>query len=184
MTNENRDAYNMYTDFPRFAYIATQHLINNNELVWKLISDVSPDAYKTSKPNLTPKQKAALIWNGVGIPSDFRVFLDDGEPSPQMNEVCMIRIMPFEIIPKNRTVGIVPMLFEVYSHYSINTLTNYQTRVDTIIQSIIGTFNGVSLSTGIGRLHLNQAGTKKSKVVSGGQIPFKGKWIIMGQKVG
>jgi len=40
------------------------------------------------------------------------------------------------------------MAFEVYSHYKINHLSNYTTRIDTIIQQLIYEFNGFNLESG------------------------------------
>lgn len=178
----DRTGYNFYTDFPHYSYRCIQHLISENELIWKLLKYDSPDAW--SQSDLTHPEKAELIWNGEGDSSDFRVFLDEGASDVQMGEVCILRISPYGIFPDNRTVDTITILMEVYSHYKINTLSNYQTRVDTIIQQLLEVFNGEVIESmgSIGRLHMNKLGTSSTRMESSGQIPFRGKWLLFANK--
>ena len=178
----DRYGYNFYTDFPHYSYQCIQHLISENELIWKLLKYDSPDAW--SESNLTQAEKAELIWKGEGSSSDFRVFMDEGAPDAQMGEVCILRISPYGIFPDNRTVDTITVLMEAYSHYKINTLSNYTTRVDTITQQLLEVFNGTAIETlgAIGRLHMNKIGTSATRMESSGQIPFRGKWILLGNK--
>lgn len=178
----DRTGYNTYTDFPNYSYKCIEHLVANNELIWKLLKYNTPDAWNLT--NLTHAEKAALIWAGEGFSSDFRVFMDEGQPDSQLGEVCILRISPYGIFPDNRTVDTITVLMEVYSHYKINTLSNYTTRVDSIIQQLLEVFNGIPIEAlgSIGRLHMNKLGTSPSRMESSGQIPFRGKWILLGNK--
>lgn len=181
MSND-RTGYNFYTDFPHYSYKLIEHLMSENELIWKLLKYADSDAW--SKGDLTQAEKAELIWAGNGATDDFRVFMDEGQPDVQKGEVCILRISPYGIFPDNRTVDTITILMEVYSHYKINTLSNYTTRVDTIIQQLLEVFNGEVIESmgSIGRLHMNKLGTSSTHMESSGQIPFRGKWLLFGNK--
>jgi len=171
--------YNIYSDFPLYSYNCITHLMDENELIWRLLKYNSADAW--DKSDLTRSQKAALIWNGSGTTDDYRVFIDDGAPDSETKEVSLLRIYPFGLTPDNRTVGTVTIMMEAYSHHSINSLSNYTTRVDTIIQQLLETFNGAVIG-GIGRLHFDKRGTGASRLEQAGQLPFRGKWLLFGNK--
>lgn len=171
--------YNTYQNFPHYSHQCIKYLMDNNELIWKLLKYNTPTAW--SGANLTAGEKAALIWNGDGSTDDYRVFIDDGAPDSETKEVSILRIFPFGLSPDNRTVGTVTMMMETYSHYKINTLSNYTTRTDTIIQQLLETFNGIVIG-GIGRLHFDKRGTGASRLEMAGQLPFRGKWLLFGNK--
>ena len=177
----DRVAYNKYEPLPRYSYKCIEHLMANNEEIWKLLKYPAPDAW--TENDLSQTEKAALIWKGEGDASDYHVFMYEGLPDVETKEVCVLNIAPYGISPDNRTVGTVTLLMEVYSHYKINTLSNYTTRVDTIIQQLLETFNGEVIDgLGIGRLHFNKMGTGATRMETGGQIPFRGKWFLIGSK--
>ena len=44
---------------------------------------------------------------------------------------------------------------EIFSHYKINHMSNYQTRIDTIAEELLSTFNGADVG-GIGLLSFNE----------------------------
>jgi len=178
-TSVATNAYNTYADFPRYPYKCIKYLMDNNELIWKLLKYNTLDAW--DKPNLTRNEKAALIWNGSGTTDDYRVFIDDGAPDSETKEVSILRIYPFSLSPDNRTIGTVTIMMETYSHHSINSLSNYTTRTDTIIQQLLETFNGTVID-GIGRMHFDKRGTGASRLEIAGQLPFRGKWLLFGNK--
>lgn len=178
----NSNEYNKYVDLPHYSYKLFEHLMANNEMIWKLLYYNTPDAW--NQINLTSDQKGALIWAGEGKSNDFRCFLDDGQPDSETSEVCQLRIYPFGISPENPFVGTISFMIEVYCHNKINTLTNYTTRVDTIIQQILETFNGIEINTigSIGKFSFDKRGLGAVRMETSGQIPFRGKWLLMSNK--
>ena len=178
----SQDAYGSYTDLPNYSYKIIDYLMDSNELIWKLLYYNSPDAWNQS--DITKAQKGGLIWAGEGDSSDFNVFMDDGQPDAEMGEKTILRIAPYGISPDNRTVGTVTMYVEVYSHYKVNTMSNYKTRVDVIIQQLLEELNGIEIDTigAIGAFHFDKLGTSSNRVELGGQLPFRGKWILMSNK--
>ena len=186
MANDLRkDFYNEFSQYPIFAYNCIAYLINdandeNLELLWRLLYYNDNNAWKedSDHPNLTVDQKRALIYNGEQDPQNYRVFMDTGMDNAIEDEICLIRISPFEIVPIQQGIGSVSMAFEVYCHYKINTLSNHQTRIDTITQLMIGALNGEPIE-GVGRLYFNSRASRQCRSVPIGQIPFRGRRTIM-----
>lgn len=179
--DERKLAYNQYDDLDEFSHKCIDYLINNNEYLWKLLKYTSPDCWKDSFSNLTKVEKAKLIYSGEDDESEFRVFLDDGQPDVWVQEVATIRIYPYAIIPENRSVGLIIMAMDVYAHYKINHLSNYKARIDVMTKEVIKTFNG-SIIGGIGRLFLDRSILFEGGIRQTGQIPFKGKRLLFGNK--
>jgi hypothetical protein len=180
MSNIGKDAYNQFSQYANFSYNCISYLMDNNELVWKLLYYKTPDAWNLS--NLSSAQKAALIYKGEEDGSPFRVFLDGGIPDVWTDQSCIIRISPLNMIAKNRTVGIIAMVFEVYAHYKINSLSNYTTRVDTIVQQFLEVFNGIEIG-GLGKLYFDMMRDTADKLMAGGKLPFSGKRVFMSTNV-
>jgi hypothetical protein len=176
----NEGSYARYDIFDNISYLCIDYLMDNDELVWKLLKYSTPDAW--NKPNLTKEEKAALIYNGGDDTSLFSVFSDQGQPEVLTTEKSEIRISPYSLTPDNRVWGTVTMQFEIYSHYHINTLSNYRMRVDMIAKRFLQVFNGSQIG-GIGRLHFDTLGSYGNRLETGGQLPFRGKWILMSNKI-
>jgi hypothetical protein len=176
-----REGYNQYPDYDGFPFQCIDYLINNNEMVWKLLQHDTPDAW--SKANLSISEKRALIYNSQEDTSLYRVFMDTGQSDVVTGEQSILRISNYAMYPENRTVTTLSMFFEFYTHYKINHLNNYKTRVDMVIGELLKTFNGVDVGAGIGRLNFDRLGNVNDRMINGSQIPFKGKWIIMGNKL-
>jgi len=180
VSNINAGSYAQYEEFDNFSYNCIKYLMDNDEVVWKLLKYQTADAW--DKPNLTPTEKRAMIYQGQDDTSLYKVFLDQGAPDVLTREDCIIRISPHSIFPENRVVGTISMIFEVYSNYHVNTLTNYKTRVDMITKRFIQVFNGANEIGGIGRLFFDKMGSESNRLEWGGQSPWKGRWIIMSNK--
>ncbi len=172
-------SYAQFEDWDAFSYNCITYLIDNDEVIWKLLKYNTPDAW--DKTNLTKPEKTALIYDGGDNTVDFRVFMDMGQPDVETSETCQIRISPYSINSQNRTIGTVNMMFEVYTHYKINHLSNYKTRNDMIMKRFLQVFNGAIIG-GIGKLNLDGLGSYGSRLETGGQLPFRGKWVLMGNK--
>lgn len=171
--------YATYADFSDYSYNCISYLMDNSELIWKLLKYNASDAWNES--DLSHAEKAALIYNSQPDSTNFRVFMDSGNPDVWTREICQLRIYPVKIFAETRTTGSILMAFEIFCHYKINQLSNYKTRVDYAVQELIEVFNG-SIIGGIGRFHFNGAETSEDRVLSAGQLPFKGKCIYMSNK--
>lgn len=177
-----KESYNKFEQYPLFSYNCVSYLINDShsELLWKLLYYNDPNAWKSDDqhPDLTKNQKGALIYAGQQNQEDFRVFLDMGMDNAWTQEACMIRISPYQVYPTRKPIGLVTMAFEVYCHFKLNTLSNYQTRIDTVTQLIISALNGQNIE-GIGRLFFDLGASRQCRSILVGQIPFRGRRTIM-----
>jgi len=173
-------SYNNFDTFPLTAYNVIAHLIENNELIWKLLKYDDANAWKSDAehPNLTKAEKGALIYDGQFLKlNNYRVFLDIGQDQAFTKEACILRVSPVDLYATNYVYGDLVLGLEVYCHYEINTMSNYQTRTDKVTQQLIETLNGVEIE-GVGQLFFDRTryGGKSSVI---GQIPFKGRGTIM-----
>jgi hypothetical protein len=170
-----QDAYNDFRIFSKLSYNCIKLLMDSNEIVWKLLKYTDKDAW--NKTDLTQEEKAALIYSGQQDTSQYHVFMDGKQPDVLMNEITLLRIMPYYAVGLNRTVGYIEVSMEVFSHYKINHMSNYQTRIDTITEELLALFNGADVG-GIGLLNFDKMADQSNRLFSAGQIPFGGKQII------
>jgi len=180
MTDIRKDSYNKYEMLPMLSYNCVSYMMDNNEMIWKLLKYSDKDAWKSNSdhPDLTKAQKGALIYDGSPDETKFRIFFDVGQDNAWTEQACSIRIVPLELYPKNYVYGNISMGFEIYSHYKINHLSNYSTRLNMIAQQIISTFNGVEIG-GLGRLFFDARASARCRMSIIGQIPFKGNYVVM-----
>jgi hypothetical protein len=178
-TDQVKEVYNKYTDLPSFSYKCIKYLLNNNDMIWKLLYYTDKDAYKndSTHPNLTKTQKGNLIYDGSPDQTPYRVFLDVGQDDSWSSETCILRVSPSELIPTNYIYGYVSMAFQVLAHSKINTLSNYTTRVISITQQLIESLNGENID-GIGRIYFDNRASRACKMNISGQTPFKGAATI------
>lgn len=175
MTDQIKESYNKYLLYPTISYNVISYLIENNEMIWRLLKYTTADAW--NKSNLTKKEKGALVYDGSPEETNYNVFLDVGQDVALTKQCTILRVSPFELTPSNHVIGQITMGFEIYSHYRINTLNNYTTRIDTITQQIIETLNGAMIG-GLGRLYFDAHEYSRCKSIPIGQSPFKGRVII------
>lgn len=179
--NISSGSYNLLTNYDSYPYECVKHLMNNDEMIWKLLKHNTPDAW--NKANLTFLEKSQLIYEGSDNTSAFRVFMEQGEPDVDTFEDCQIRISNHSAYPENRVVTTVSIVVEVYSHFKINHLSNYKTRNDMIMQRLIATLNGAEINS-LGRLYFDRLAGESNRQEGGGQLPYKGKWAILSTKAG
>jgi len=172
-------AYANYENLSTFSYECIKKMMEENELVWKLLKYNDADAWNND--DLTTEEKAELIYSGQEDETQYKVFMDAGQPDAWTHEATVIRIWPMDIYPENRSYGTVIIAIEVYSHYKINHLNNYKTRINWIAQELIGLFNGADIG-GVGLLFFNRMGMAQTKMDDAGTIPYKGKIITMGNR--
>ena len=171
-----KDEYNKFLQYPELSYNCIAYLIDHEEMLFKLLKYATPDAW--NQPNLTKQEKGSMVYDGSPNETDFKIFLDTGADNSWTLETCILRVSPLSVIPTNITYGYVTMGFEVYSHYKINHLSNYQTRIDLASQRIIETMNGAEVG-GLGRLYFDQRGSRATKSIVIGSIPYKGRATIL-----
>lgn len=174
-------AYNDFHDFHELPYKAISYLIMNDEIIWKMLKYLTPDAL--SKPNLTREEKASLIYMGQENMTDFRVFMDSGQSDVWLREDAILRISTFAGLGKDRTRGIITMSFEIYSYYKINYLNTYCTRIDYMTQRILAVMNGAKIGS-LGEMYFDAFRDPTDKAFTTGQIPYKGKQILMSANSG
>lgn len=179
----DRYAYATYNAMKDVSYKIVEHLIMNPkaEIIWKLLKYSDADAY--SRPNLTLEEKRALIYNGQAIQSDYHVFFDYMMDDAEDDMDTILRVYPADIYPLNRTTGLCTINLEVFAHAKINHLSNYRTRVDTIIQTLIEVLNGVDIG-GVGVMFFDNQSSRYDKVQTIGQKPYKGKVLSMTVNMG
>lgn len=168
-------AYNDFKAFNQISYTCIKYLMDNNELVWKLLKYRTPDAWNL--PNLTQSEKAELIYAGQEDSSKYNVFMDSKQPDVLVEETTLLRIMPNYALGLNRTIGLIQVAMEIFSHYKINHLSNYTTRIDTIAGELLALFNGSNQGS-LGLLAIDKMIDQSSRLYQAGQIPFGGKIII------
>ena len=174
-----KNAYAGYIEMEKLSYRIIEYLITcpEAEIIWKLLKYNDADAWK--KPNLTKKEKAALIYNGINHQEDYNVFLDYFMDEATNKEKSFLRIYPSNVFPTTRTYGVCCVNLEVFIHSQINHLSNYTTRLDTIIQKLIEVLNGVDVK-GVGVLYFDANITTYCRVLTTGEKTYKGKILTMG----
>ncbi len=175
MAGEITQAYNTDSAIPLISYNCTSYLMKNNELVWKLLKYPNSDAW--DETNLTVAEKRAMIYNGGLDQYDYHVFFDDFQDDSMDKETTFLRIFPLEDTPESNSISNVAIAMAVYTHSNLNHLSNYQTRVETIIQQLKETFNGATVPK-VGTLVYNQKRNRLCKSMLIGKVPYKGKVVI------
>jgi len=175
-----QQAYNKYTLLPNVSYNIATYLMDNDEFIWKLLKYDTNDAWAPSKADLTKSEKGALIYKGVGDPTTFRLFFDAGMDGAWTIATTILRISPVILIPKNYVTGVQSIRFEVYSHATLNMLSNYNPRNLSIIQRLIEVLNGADIE-GIGRIFFDYKISSYCRMagINVGSATYKGYELIM-----
>lgn len=181
--NENSGSYNSYNSFDTIdmvPYNILSYLIENNDLIFKMLYYNDPNAWKSDveHPNLTKVQKGSLIYDGVKEETSCRIFMDTGQNDSWQVESTQLRVSVVKGIPSNHVFGYVTIGFEIYSHYKVNTLSNRTTRDMVILKSLLGTLNGNYIE-GLGKIFFDYRQGRESKFTTIGDPPYKGKGLTM-----
>jgi hypothetical protein len=174
-------AYFKGDKIPFYAYNAVAHMMNVNEDIWKLLKYNDSDCL--NKPNLTMSEKAALIYKGEPDESIFRLFLADGEINAFISEATVMRIFTYSIYPENRTASTVTLAFDLFTHFRVSHLNDYSTRTERMTQIVLEVFNGEMIPD-VGQMFFDVMGNKEIRDYGQGQIPFKGKRLLLSFKTG
>ena len=167
--------FNKDSSIPLISYGCISYLMKSNELIWKLLKDKTPEAWSIA--NLTVAEKRALIYNGTGDMNNFNIFMDDYNDDSINTETTILRIFPILATPENHIITYVDIGMAVYTHTNLNHLSNYETRIERIIQQLLETFNGANVDK-VGRLVYSQERSRACKTTMIGRIPYKGKLIV------
>lgn len=175
-----QQSYNKYTLLPNVPYNIATYLMDHDDFIWKLLKYDTSDAWSPSKANLTKAEKGALIYKGTGALTDYRLFFDAGMDSAWTISTTILRISPIAIIPKNYVTGMQSIRFEVYTHATLNMLSNYNPRSLSIIQKLIEVLNGADIE-GVGRIFFDYKASQYCRLtgVNIGNATYKGYELIM-----
>lgn len=154
----NESSYNQYDGLQNFTLLIIQHLMLNNEDIWKLLKYDTQDALE--KPNLTREEKAKLIYPGAsgGDMDDYRVFRTPYLDDLTTNQQTQLRVYLESITPDTRLYGTVDVNIEVICHVKMIELNDYQNRAESIVWQVIKTLNGADVG-GIGKLFFDRSGS-------------------------
>lgn len=154
----NESSYNQYDGLQNFTLLIIQHLMLNNEDIWKLLKYDTQDALE--KPNLTREEKAKLIYPGAsgGDMDDYRVFRTPYLDDLTTNQQAQLRVYLESITPDTRMYGTVDVNIEVICHVKMIELNDYQNRAESIVWQVIKTLNGADVG-GIGKLFFDRSGS-------------------------
>lgn len=177
--------YNQLTLLPDIPYKIVAYILENNDLVWRLLAYNDSDAWKndSNHPNLSKADKGLLVYDGIRTVDECRVFLTTGLDYATTNQISMLRISLYDVTPTNHILASFSIAVEVYCHFQVSTLSNYQPRDLAIIQSVIETINGVDQIGGIGRIYFDASQNPRSKITTIGNSPFKGKLALLCSQV-
>lgn len=154
----NESSYNQYDGLQNFTLFIIQHLMLNNEDIWKLLKYDTQDALE--RPNLTREEKAKLIYPGAsgGDMDDYRVFRTPYLDDLTTNQQAQLRVYLESITPDTRLYGTVDVNIEVICHVKMVELNDYQNRAESIVWQVIKTLNGADVG-GIGKLFFDRNGS-------------------------
>lgn len=154
----NESSYNQYDGLQNFTLLIIQHLMLNNEDIWKLLKYDTQDALE--KPNLTREEKAKLIYPGAsgGDMDDYRVFRTPYLDDLTTNQQAQLRVYLESVTPDTRLYGTVDVNIEVICHVKMIELNDYQNRAESIVWQVIKTLNGADVG-GIGKLFFDRSGS-------------------------
>ena len=178
MTDYIQDNYNKLDLIPLIPHSIVAYLIDNNELLFKLLKYNTADAWSSSNANLTREEKGLLIYDGIKKVEDCRIFLDTGQDSAITSQISSLRISVVDYVPYNHVIGYCVIGVEVYCHYLINTLSDYTLRCDRIMQQVISTINGADIPN-TSRLYFDASKNSKARLSTIGTSPYKGKLAIL-----
>ena len=182
MTDPNAQLYNTFKLLPSIPYNIISYLIANDDFVWKLLQYNSPDAWKDSTPNLTQDQKRALVYDGLKVETDCRVFSDAGQDMAWRVEATILRIAVLEFVPTNYVIGNMSIALQIYTHYAVGTLSNYQNRNLAIAQRLLELLNGTEIG-GVGKFFFDRRANSNCKASLIGAIPYKGFQVVMANNI-
>lgn len=141
------NAYNNYIEARTLPKKIIDYLFNNVPSFWRLLFyETDPD----SKPDLTSKQKAAMICKtSSGDTSKFNVLFQHYTNEALKDATSQVRVEIMRVDSLNRTDAQVRVLFQVIVNNKlmvVNTdVSNVDNRATAIMQCIVEALNGLKL---------------------------------------
>jgi hypothetical protein len=182
---DNEIYYNQFDGLEDMPYKIIEHMMENNEKIFKLLKYMDKDAL--DKPNLSQSEKAALIYKGEVDSTNSRIFIQSSTDDAFTNEIAQFRVYPDYIYPENHIVGKVYFVFEILTHNKINTLRDgYKTRIICMLNEVLRTFNGVDVN-GVGSLFFDASASRNVTTARQNiynQKNYFGYSIVMGVNCG
>ena len=167
----NDRQYNQHTALRFISEKIIYHLIENNEIIWKLLKYDTDDAL--SKADLTRQEKIALIYKGMDMKTDgFKVFRQPYVDDAELTDTSMIRVFVSNIIPSNRVVSDLGVTVECLVHNKNIMIKSdlpditYENRLELLLQQVIECLNGAEIS-GTGKLFFDMEGNYLTKATIG-----------------
>ena len=174
-------SYNKFSGLQEVPYNIATYLMDHDDFIWRLLKYDKNNAWNENiNANLTKAEKGALIYKGNGAMTDFRVFFDAGMSAAWTTAVTILRISPVVVVPKTYVTGVQSVRFEVYSHETLNVMSNYNPRSLSIIQKLIEVLNGAEIK-GLGRIFFDYKASPYCKLtgINVGNSIYKGYELIM-----
>lgn len=195
-----------YNQHKALRYISNniiEYLVDNNEIIWKLLKYQSPNALM--EPNLTREEKVDLIYNGWTYNGDeytldkystkavFRQpWLDDANEKAS----TMLRIYLSTLIPENKVLTTALYTIEAVCHNKSipiisnlgdndnEVMVNSENRLELLIQQVLETLNGKKIGS-IGTIFFDMEGNYMTKGNIGvyNNRNYYGFKVIMGCKI-
>jgi hypothetical protein len=144
--------YLKYDGLSEMPYKIIDHLVHNNEMLWKLLYYDTADAW--NKDNLTTKQKSDLIYRGQPDSSVFKVFQTALTNDIWTKQNAIMRIYEAVTTPTTHLNAVLNFEIDVLCNSKIDQLDNYQTRSLRMKQEVLSTLNGTQVN-GVGLLEFN-----------------------------
>ena len=153
--------YNQFDGFYNYSYEIIVHLLQNDEMVWKLLYYPDSDAF--SKPNLDLPTKANLIYKGQSDATPFRVFTVPFMDDSYEKETTQLRIFTWDVFPKNYVTAISSFAIDIFTHNKIAVLSTGKNRLDLMFEHIMKALNGKNIGS-LGKLYFNAEASRNNRM--------------------
>lgn len=143
---------NQLTQIDDISYSIIEHLMLNNENIWKILKYNTTDAL--TKPNLTLDEKTALIYSGGEFADNYKVFRQSFTDDAMEYRNSRLHVFLGYVQPIKAVYGMVDVCFEIMTHNKDIPLDNYKNRNEVMAQEIVNTLNDAYVG-GVGNLFFN-----------------------------
>lgn len=178
--------FNNLAQLPYAAYNILMYLVNNNEIIWKMLKYNDYDAL--SKPNLSISEKLDFVWK-FGKQEKFSVFLTGLVEDAIAESKSILKIYQYYIHAKpNSYISTAVFAFD-FLYGGNMALINYEgvpvSRGDLFVNQILDTLNGVDIG-GVGTLVFNDDLSRyiSERYVIGNNKTYTGNCLYMGVLMG